>query len=179
MLGTAIGSVAALAGAMFHIAAHGFMKITLFFCAGAIHTASHRDDVRQLAGIGRQMPITMAAFTIAAAGMAGMPLVAGFISKWNIGLGALSTGQGGYLAVLVISGLINVSYFFPIVYDAFFRAPHGTVSSERAAMTVPLAVTALAAVLLGVMPDIGVGFYRLAWSAAESVVGGIAAGGSP
>jgi multicomponent Na+:H+ antiporter subunit D len=179
VLGAAIGSVAALAGAMFHIAAHCFMKITLFFCAGAIHTASHRDDVRQLAGIGRQMPITMAAFTIAAAGMAGMPLVAGFISKWHIGLGALSTGQWIYLAVLVISGLLNVSYFFPIVYDAFFRAPHGTVSSERATMTMPLAFTALAAVLLGVMPDIGVGFYRLAWSAAVSVVGGPAAGGSP
>ena len=179
VLGTAIGSVAALAGAIFHIAAHGFMKITLFFCAGAIHTASHRDDVRQLSGIGRQMPITMAAFTIAAAGMAGMPLVAGFIGKWNIGLGALSTGQWPFLAVLVVSGLINVSYFFPIVYDAFLRAPHGTVSPERASMTVPLACTALAAILLGVMPDIGVGFYRLAWSAAESVVGGLPAGGSP
>lgn len=179
VLGAAVGSVTALAGAMFHIAAHGFMKITLFFCAGAIHTASHRDDVSQLAGVGRQMPITMTAFAIAAAGMAGMPLLPGFISKWNIGLGALSTGQWVWVVVLVTSGLINVSYFLPIVYDAFFRAPHGTVSPERPAMTIPLAATAVAAVLLGVMPDIGVGFYRLAWSAALSVVGGAGAGGSP
>ncbi|MDA1094197.1 MAG: proton-conducting transporter membrane subunit [Acidobacteria bacterium] len=179
VLGAAIGSGASLAGAMFHIAAHGFMKITLFFCAGAIHTASHRDDVSQLAGIGRQMPITMAAFTVAAAGLAGMPLAAGFIGKWNIGLGALSTGHWPFLAVLVISGLFNVSYFFPIVYDAFFRAPHGTVSSERPLMTGPLAVTALAALLLGVMPDIGVGFYRLAWSAALAVTGGVTESGLP
>ena len=69
VLGAALGSVAALAGAMFHIAAHGFMKITMFFCAGAIHTESHRDDVSQFRGLGRQMPITMTAFAIGAAGL--------------------------------------------------------------------------------------------------------------
>lgn len=179
VLGAAVGSVAALAGAMFHIAAHGFMKITLFMCAGAIHTASHRDDIRQLAGIGRQMPITMGAFALASAGLAGMPLLPGFISKWNIGLGAMSTGSWVFVVVLVGSGLLNVAYFFPIVYDAFFRAPHGTVSPERPSLTVPLAATALVALLLGIAPNIGIGFYRLAWSAATSVVGGADAGGLP
>ena len=179
VLGAAVGSVAALAGAMFHIAAHGFMKITLFMCAGAIHTASHRDDIRQLAGIGRQMPITMGAFALASAGLAGMPLLPGFISKWNIGLGAMSTGAWVFVVVLVGSGLLNVAYFFPIIYDAFFRAPHGTVSPERPSLTVPLAATALVALLLGIAPNIGLGFYRLAWSAATSVVGGADAGGLP
>ena len=179
VLGAAVGSVAALAGAMFHIAAHGFMKITLFMCAGAIHTASHRDDIRQLAGIGRQMPITMGAFALASAGLAGMPLLPGFISKWNIGLGAMSTGAWVFVVVLVGSGLLNVAYFFPIIYDAFFRAPHGTVSPERPSLTVPLAATALVALLLGIAPNIGIGFYRLAWSAATSVVGGADAGGLP
>ena len=160
VLGAALGSVAALAGAMFHIAAHGFMKITMFFCAGAIHTASHRDDVTQLDGLGRQMPITMTAFAIGAAGLAGTPLLAGFVSKWNLGLGALAAGHGVFIAVLVVSGLLNLAYFFPIVYDAFFKPAYGEVAPERLMLTAPLAATALAALLLGVAPDIGVGFYQ-------------------
>ena len=179
VLGAALGSAAALAGAMFHIAAHGFMKITMFFCAGAIYTESHRDDITQLGGLGRQMPITMTAFTIAAAGLAGTPLLAGFISKWNLGLGALEAGQGVFIAVLVVSGLLNTAYFFPIVYDAFFTPAHGEVTPERLTLTVPLAATALAALLLGIVPDFGARFYSLAWSAAMSVVAGSAAGGVP
>ncbi len=179
VLGAALGSAAALAGAMFHIAAHGFTKITLFFCAGAIYTESHRDDVRQLGGLGRQMPITMTAFAIAAASLAGMPLLGGFISKWNLSLGALASGQGVFVAVLIVSGLLNLAYLFPIIYSAFFDAPYGEVGRERVMLTAPLVITASVVILLGVMPGIGVGFYHLAWSAAESVVGGPAAGASP
>jgi len=179
VLGAALGSVAALTGAMFHIAAHGFMKITMFFCAGAIHTESHRDDVTQFGGLGRQMPITMTAFAIAAAGLAGTPLLAGFISKWHLGLGALEAGHGVFIVVLVISGLLNLAYFFPIVYDAFFLPAHGKVTPERLSMTAPLAVTAVVALLLGIVPDLGVAFLRLAQSAAMSVVAGPAGGVGP
>ena len=179
VLGAAIGSVAALTGAMFHIAAHGFMKITMFFCAGAIHTESHRDDVSQLGGLGRQMPVTMTAFAIGAAGLAGTPLLAGFVSKWNLGLGALAAGQGVFIVVLVTSGLLNLAYFVPIIYDAFFLPAHGEVTPERFAITAPLVATAVVALLLGIMPDVGVGFYRLAASAAMSVVAGSATGGAP
>ena len=179
VLGAALGSVAALTGAMFHIAAHGFMKITMFFCAGAIHTESHRDDVTEFGGLGRQMPITMTAFAIAAAGLAGTPLLAGFITKWHLGLGALEAGHGVFIAVLVTSGLLNLAYFFPIVYDAFFLPAHGTVTPERLSMTAPLAATAMVALLLGILPDVGVGFLSLAVSAAKSVVAGSAGGGGP
>jgi multicomponent Na+:H+ antiporter subunit D len=172
VLGAALGSAAALAGAMFHIAAHGFMKITMFFCAGAVYTAAHRDDITELGGIGRQMPWTMAAFTVGAVGLAGTPLLAGFISKWNLGVGALASGHPVFIAVLVVSGLLNLAYFVPIVYDAYFRPPHGSVGPERLALTVPLLVTAAVALLLGVAPDAGVQFYQLAWTAAASVVEG-------
>ena len=179
VLGAALGSVAALTGAMFHIAAHGFMKITMFFCAGAIHTASHRDDVSQFGGLGRQMPFTMTAFAIGAVGLAGTPLLAGFISKWNLGQGALGAGHPVFIAVLVTSGLLNLAYFFPIIYDAFFKPAHGDVEPERLMLTVPLAATAVAALLLGVMPNLGARFYQLALGAATSVVAGSAAGGGP
>ena len=179
VLGAALGSAAALAGAMFHIAAHGFMKITLFFCAGAIYTESHRDDVTQLGGIGRQLPWTMGAFAVSAAGLAGTPLLAGFIGKWNLGLGAVDAGHPVFIGVLIVSGLLNLAYFFPIVYDAFFGTPHGTVSPERVLLTAPLVVTVLIAALLGAMPDAGTGLYQLAWSAATTVVGGFPNGAGP
>jgi multicomponent Na+:H+ antiporter subunit D len=89
VLGATIGTPAALAGAMLHMVAHGMMKITLFFCAGAIYVKTLKLEIPDLNGLGRQMPITFGAFTIGALGLAGTPLCVGFISKWNLGLGAL------------------------------------------------------------------------------------------
>ncbi|WP_367175891.1 cation:proton antiporter [Haloarcula rubripromontorii] len=115
----------ALTGGLLHIPAHAFMKLTLFFCAGAIHVETHTDDISDMAGIGRRMPLTMAAFAVAAAGMAGIPLVAGFVSKWYLVIGALSLESGGlvFAAALLVSGVLNIAYFWPIVYQAYFESP--------------------------------------------------------
>jgi multicomponent Na+:H+ antiporter subunit D len=184
VLGAALGSLAALAGAMFHIVAHGFMKITLFFCAGAIHIKTHTLEIPQLAGLGRQMPITFGAFTLGALGLAGTPLCVGFISKWNLGLGALQAGHAVFLAVLVTSGLLNFAYFFPIVYSAFFGKPQTPIRYDEAglALTLPLVATAVVSIILGVYPNAGPAFYQLAWAAAERVLSGLPhmlAGGMP
>ena len=71
-------------GAVLHIAAHAVGKITLFFAAGAIYTASRKTEVSQLDGIGRRMPWTMAAFTVGSLSLIGIPPAAGFASKWFI-----------------------------------------------------------------------------------------------
>ena len=185
VLGAAIGSMAAVAGAMFHIVAHGFMKITLFFCAGAIYIKTHKLEIPDLAGLGRQMPITFGAFTLGALGLAGTPLCVGFISKWQLGAGALESGQAVFLAVLVASGILNFAYFFPVVYTAFFGRPGEAIRYDEAnpALWAPLALTALVSIILGIYPNAGLQFYDLAWAAAESVMAGagqnLAAGGTP
>jgi multicomponent Na+:H+ antiporter subunit D len=184
VLGAALASTTAVAGAMFHIVAHGLMKITLFFCAGAIYIKTHKLEIPDFAGLGRQMPITFAAFTIGALGLAGMPLCVGFISKWNLGLGALQAGHAVFLVVLVTSGLLNFAYFFPIVYSAFFGRPGEEIPFDEAApaMWIPLATTAAISVLLGVYPNAGPAFYQLAWRAADGVMSNAAhllAGGTP
>ena len=185
VLGAAIGSMAAVAGAMFHIVAHGFMKITLFFCAGAIYIKTHKLEIPDLAGLGRQMPITFGAFTLGALGLAGTPLCVGFISKWQLGTGALESGQAVFLAVLVASGVLNFAYFFPVVYTAFFGRPGEAVRYDEAnpALWAPLALTALVSIVLGIYPNAGLHFYDLAWAAAESVMAGagreLAGGGMP
>ena len=179
VLGAALGSAAALAGAMFHIAAHGAMKITMFFCAGAIYTKAHVERIADLGGIGRRMPITMGAFAICAFGLAGIPPAVGFVSKWNLGVGALDAGHAPFLAVLVASGLLNIGYFFPIVHAAFFGGRQPPAFDDNGpALTLPLVVTALLAVVLGVYPDAGLSLYELAWQAARSVVAA-GSGGAP
>ncbi|VTT87772.1 pH adaptation potassium efflux system protein D 2 [Halorubrum sp. DM2] len=117
-----------LVGALLHIPAHAFMKLTLFFCAGNVHVETHTDYISQMAGIGKRMPLTMGAFTVASLGMAGMPLLAGFVSKYYMLIGGVRMGMNFtpvayYLAgALLLSGVLNVAYFWPVIYTAFFEA---------------------------------------------------------
>jgi NADH:ubiquinone oxidoreductase subunit 5 (subunit L)/multisubunit Na+/H+ antiporter MnhA subunit len=124
VLGLALLGPNAIRGGLLHIPAHAFMKLALFLCAGIIHVETHTDHISEMAGIGRRMPVTMAAFAVAAAGMAGIPLVAGFVSKFYLLVGTVSTGETGnyvFAVALLVSGVLNVAYFWPVVYQAFFQ----------------------------------------------------------
>ena len=123
VLGLGVLSGNAIVGGLLHIPAHAFMKLTLFFCAGAIHVETHTDDISDMAGIGKRMPLTMSAFAVAAAGMAGIPLIAGFVSKWYLLIGSVEAGQAIFAGALLLSGMLNIAYFWPIVYQAFFESP--------------------------------------------------------
>lgn len=141
IMGIALLTPYGIVGGLLHIPAHAFMKLTLFFCAGAIHVATHTDYISKMAGIGKRMPLTMTAFSIAAAGMAGLPLVVGFVSKFYMVIGAVAMeGQTTLFAstldltveaqlagiafalALIISGILNIAYFWPIIYTAFFES---------------------------------------------------------
>jgi multicomponent Na+:H+ antiporter subunit D len=117
-----------LVGALLHIPAHAFMKLTLFFCAGNLHVSTHTDYISEMAGIGKRMPLTMGAFTVASLGMAGIPLLAGFVSKYymligGIRMGARLTPVAYYLVgALLLSGVLNIAYFWPVIYTAFFES---------------------------------------------------------
>ncbi|RQG97175.1 proton-conducting transporter transmembrane domain-containing protein [Natrarchaeobius chitinivorans] len=124
VLGLSLLHPYAILGALFHIPAHAFGKLTLFFCAGAVHVETHTDYVSEMAGIGKRMPLTMSAFAIGAAGMAGMPLIAGFVSKFYMLIGSGTVGGGYWIfaAALIVSGVLNIAYLWPVVYTAFFES---------------------------------------------------------
>jgi multicomponent Na+:H+ antiporter subunit D len=149
------------------------MKITLFFCAGAIYVRTHRERIDELGGIGRQMPITMAAFAIASLGLAGLPGVNGFLSKWAIANGAIGAHGWFEVSALALSGVLNAAYFLPIVVRAFFEeSPEYPRFGEASAlMVVPLVLTALASLVLGLAPNLGVGAWDLARHVATAVTG--------
>jgi multicomponent Na+:H+ antiporter subunit D len=133
-------------GAAIHMLAHAFGKITLFFAAGAIYTASKKTELSQLRGIGRRMPITMTAFTIGALSMIGVPPTAGFVSKWYILAGAFQADNYVALATIILSTALNAAYFLPIVYMAWFEkdaTPPGKEHGEAPfAAVLALAITA-------------------------------------
>ncbi len=126
IMGIALLTPYGIVGGLLHIPAHAFMKLTLFFAAGAIHVETHTDYISDMAGIGKRMPLTMGAFTLAAAGMAGIPLIAGFVSKFYILVGAVSMEAQlaglAFAAALLVSGVLNIAYFWPVVYTAFFES---------------------------------------------------------
>ncbi len=123
ILGVAIlGGMSAIGG-LVHLVHQGIMKITLFFCAGLFAETLHVKKVSAMHGIGKRMPWTMGAFTIGAFGMIGVPPVAGFISKWYLGLGGLETSNPWVLVVLLLSTALNAGYFLPILYVAWFKQP--------------------------------------------------------
>ena len=119
MLASGIGAV----GGAMHIAMHAFGKITLFFCAGAIMVASHKTEISQMKGLGRKMPITFACFLIGALSIIGLPPLGGVWSKWYLSLGAAETDQLVFIAIFMISSLLNIAYLVPIVINGFFFAP--------------------------------------------------------
>ena len=122
-LGVAIAGPVATIGGLVHLVHQGLMKITLFFCAGNLAETVHIHRISEMDGVGRRMPWTMAAFTLAAFGMIGLPPVAGFVSKWYLGLGAMQAGQDWVVLVLAGSSLLNAAYFLPILHRAWFREP--------------------------------------------------------
>lgn len=147
--------ISAVAAAM-HIAAHAVSKITLFFAAGSIYTAAHKTEISQLNGIGRKMPITMAAFAIGALSMIGIPPTAGFLGKWFMLTGAMSTGQWFAIAVIVISTMLNSAYFLPIIYRAFLVKPDVEGDHGEAPLPILIAIsaTAIGTILLFLFPGV-------------------------
>jgi multicomponent Na+:H+ antiporter subunit D len=121
VMATAILKPLAEVGAALHMVAHAFGKITLFFAAGAIYVASKKTEIQQLRGIGRRMPWTMAAFTIGALSMIGVPPTAGFVSKWYILAGAFEADNLVAVFTIIASTVLNAAYFLPILYMVWFE----------------------------------------------------------
>jgi multicomponent Na+:H+ antiporter subunit D len=146
-LGVGLGSPLASIGGLVHLVHQGLMKITLFFCAGNFAEYAHAKKITELDGIGRRMPWTAAAFTLAAIGMVGLPPLAGFVTKWYLGLGGLAAGQFWVIGVLVASTLLNAAYFLPLVRRVWFADdPTAAAPTEAPPMLlVPALLTAVLA----------------------------------
>jgi multicomponent Na+:H+ antiporter subunit D len=165
ILGVALLSDAGIEGGLIHIANHAFSKITLFFCAGAIYVVTHKKNISEMNGLGRAMPFTFAAFALASLSMIGAPPVAGFVTKWYLLNGAWSAHSIGIMVVLLISTLLNAAYFAPVVYQGFFGKASEADANHKfteahPAMVIPLSITAVISVLIGLYPNLFMDFVK-------------------
>lgn len=162
-LGAGLLTPLGLSGGLIHIINHALLKITLFFCAGAIITVTGKKKISELHGVGRRMPVTMLAFAIGSIGMVGILPINGFISKWYLMGGSLEAGMPVFLIILVTSALLNAAYFFPIVTAAFFKkGDFQPVKGIEAPLTMllPIAILATTCVIVGLKLDLTVPVIR-------------------
>jgi multicomponent Na+:H+ antiporter subunit D len=162
-LGAGLLNTIGLAGGLLHIINHALLKITLFFCAGAIITVTGKKKISELNGLGKQMPLTMIAFTIAAIGMIGIPPVNGFISKWYLVQASLESGAWIFVVVLIGSALLNAAYFLPIVIAAFFKeGDFQAVKGPEAplSMLVPILVLIAGCLVVGTNLQLTVPYFE-------------------
>jgi multicomponent Na+:H+ antiporter subunit D len=178
VLGAMLVTPLGLVGSTMHMVNHGLAKITLFFCAGAIYATTHRENISELAGLGRKMPWTFGAFTVASLALIGLPGLSGFISKFFLARGAIQGDEMLALAVMLGASLLTAAYLLPITRIAFFPGmteDAGHVGAGRAEaapmMLYPLLATAVLVILFGVLPAVITVQYDLAELVAGRVFG--------
>jgi len=158
ILGIALVSEAGLTGGISHLFNHAIIKACLFLAVGCLFYSAGVTRIENLAGIGRTMPLTMAAFVIAGLGLIGVPGTAGFVSKWFLIQGAAEAGAWWLVAVIVVSSVLAVIYIGRIVEVAWFRAPKTAIVRRPAPeMLIVTWALALATIYFGIDTDISAG----------------------
>ncbi len=159
IFGASLMTPEGMTGALSHMVFHGLIKITLFYAAGAVLYKTGKNYVNDLFGFGRKMPVVFGCFTLASAALVGVPMTAGFISKWNLITAAADAGQAlayAGIAVLLISAVLTAMYLFSVVIKAYFPGPGFDMEQIRQVedpaggyMKVPMIVLCIVIVVLG------------------------------
>lgn len=160
-LGIGLANPLGLVGAVLHVLNHAFMKGTLFLVAGNLRYKLGHSRIDKLDNtVRKKMPYTMAAFTLAALSMVGLPPMAGFFSKWYLVLATIENSNGLLLAVILISSLLNLVYFFRILEKVYMRPRTDTPPEEEtdiarnevgASMLWPTLILAAGLIILGLL----------------------------
>jgi multicomponent Na+:H+ antiporter subunit D len=164
VIGVSVANRMGLTGAILHIMNDAVMMACLFLVVGAILYKTGTRDIHQLRHLNKKMPFTMAAFTITALSMVGIPPACGFFSKWYLILGTIEAGQWVWAAALLCSSLINAVLFFRVIECAYLKpmepayahnggeTKHEEIQRDEAPLTmlVPIVIMAAGVILLGI-----------------------------
>lgn len=154
-LGLSLLTQGGIEGGLFHMVSHALTKSMLFLAAGAIYYKTGIKKTDELNGIGYQMPLITAAITVGAISMIGIPGTSGFISKWLLAFGALDANRPFLVGILLISSLLNATYYFPIISRAWFGRPRSSLSWDGIPrlMLLPIIVLLIGNLWFGIFPD--------------------------
>ncbi|MEX0904670.1 MAG: monovalent cation/H+ antiporter subunit D family protein [Balneolaceae bacterium] len=166
IMGLSLANPLGFAGAILHVLNHAVMKACLFLVAGSLRMKEGHTDIRRFDdSYHKKYPWTMASFSIAAISMVGLPPLAGFFSKWYLALGTIDNENWLFLAVILISSLLNAVYFFRIFEKVYMMNPdaeqkeatEATKNEVPASMLGPTAVLAVSLIVIGLANAVIVG----------------------
>jgi multicomponent Na+:H+ antiporter subunit D len=148
-----------LTPALMHILNHALMKGCLFLVAGAFIYKAELWNISDFQGLGRKMPYTCAAFTLAAISMIGVPPTVGFVSKLYIILASLEAGKFIFVAVMLLSTLLNLVYFWRVIEMMYMRREEGKEESHSSSskneiplsMLIPVLTLASLCIIIGIL----------------------------
>lgn len=170
LMGAALMTPAGMVGSLSHLVLHGIIKISLFYCAGAMLVKTGAEYVREVRGFARVMPLTCAAFLVGSVALVGIPPLCGFVSKWNLLTAAADTGLVmGVVAIvtLIVSAILTAIYLFTAAMPMYFRPlnpEQAALEGERRdpswRMLLPFAILCAAMVILGLWSKPLVTFLR-------------------
>jgi len=172
LAGLATGSVLGTTGTLMHIFNHGIMKGTAFLCAGMILYRLETRDMRDMAGIGRKMPVTAAIFSLSLFALTGIPPLNGFISELTIIMATIEANMAWLGIAVIINSVISAAYYLRTIKTLFQPVTQKKVEEAKEGpwvMLIPLIVMAGLIIILGIYPDILINFAR---SAALALFGG-------
>ncbi|MGB0575368.1 MAG: monovalent cation/H+ antiporter subunit D family protein [Alphaproteobacteria bacterium] len=171
ILGISFANINGLAAGIIHLFNHALMKGGMFLSLGCIFYRIASVNINDMAGMGRRMPWTMAAFVVGGLGLIGVPLTVGFISKWYLVLGAFERGWWFAAALVLLSSLLAVVYIWRVIEVAYLKpVPENAAQIEDAppAMLIPTWILIGASVYYGINTDLTVGVAK---QAAQQLLG--------
>ncbi|MCR4722056.1 MAG: proton-conducting membrane transporter [Lachnospiraceae bacterium] len=169
LFGLSLMNPVAILGALLHVIFHSIIKDDLFLVSGAIIHNTGAVKCDELNGIGRKMPASIISFTLSSIALIGIPPASGFISKWFLAEGALTSDTGAFSyigpVVLLISALLTAGYLLPVMIDGFFKgnsedAKEPFSDEAKPLSLVPIIILAALALILGIFPGIITGFLE-------------------
>ncbi|MGB1581351.1 MAG: monovalent cation/H+ antiporter subunit D family protein [Nevskiales bacterium] len=177
VLGLALLSNDGLAASILHLLNHAVIKTALFLCVGVVALRCGGVSLTHFAGLGRRLPLTMAALLVAGLGLIGVPGTAGFVSKWAL-LQALLAGEHWYAAIaMLLSSLLAVAYVWRLVEVIYFKAAGNQADASASTQIVKVPGGMLACILLLVALSVALGLQggpvlEYCRAAATALIGG-------
>ncbi len=161
VLGVGLANAMGFTGGILHLVNHAFMKGGLFLVAGAIVYRTGHREIKNFRFLSVRMPWTAATFTVCALAMIGIPPTGGFFSKLYLILGAIAAGQWVFVAVILSSSVLALTYLVNVIRYMYFPPPAAEASPEDTtagtlirdeapvAMLAPMLILAVGIILLG------------------------------
>ncbi len=159
VLGISLANETGLTGAVVHLFNHALMKGAMFIALGCIMLRVGGTRFEHINGLGKRMPLTMAAFVLAGLSLIGIPGTVGFVSKWYLVLAALERDLWPIAVIIMITSLMAVVYIWRVLEAAYFGEPDTSIEIKEAPWPMVSAAWVLAAacVLFGLATDLTVG----------------------